>query len=307
MKDKIDNSLNFQFIVNPLAGHGKYRKTINSIQKALSDSGLKYDIEVPQHSEETISIAKKAAENHDVVVAAGGDGTINAVLNGIIGTQAMLGIIPIGTGNGIAREFDLPSDPEEIYQILTSGHTRSVDVGEVNGRYFLGTAGLGFDALISKFTQTKRGPLRGMWLYFFAGFVMFLNYTPKEVNLKINGKSINVIPLIITIANVKRYGGRALVAPDAKPDDGLFDVCIIREMSALRLLLNISKLFNGNHIYMPEVAIYRGNEVSISVSDIVVPIHVDGESIGSYSQLDFSLVPKAVKVLVPKILENEGD
>jgi len=294
---QIHSFSNFQFIINPLAGQGKYKRIVRTIHRTLS--GLQYEIKVLQHRGEATSIAKKAADNHNVVVAVGGDGTVNGVLNGIIGTKAILGIIPAGTGNGFARALGLPMRPEKACQVLVEGRVEKIDVGRANGRYFLGTAGVGFDAMIAEAAGERLGPLRGMWLYFFAGALMFYRFTPQLMNVNIDSRIIKVSPLLVAIANTRGYGGRALIAPNARPDDGLLDVCVIRNMRAAQLLRHLPKLFTGEHIRLSEVTMYRGRDITIHVPE-PVPLHVDGEAIGSYSKVEFTLLPKALRVLVPR-------
>jgi YegS/Rv2252/BmrU family lipid kinase len=292
-------SLSFQFIINPSAGQGKYKRIVYAIHRILSGSGLQYEIEVPQYGDEATSIAKKAADGYDVVVAVGGDGTINRVLNGIIGSQAILGIIPAGTGNGFARELGLPLRPEEACEVLVEGRMKWIDVGRANGKYFLGTAGIGFDALIAKVAGERLGLLRGMWLYFFAGALMFYRFTPQLLSVGIDSEVIEVSPLVVAIANTRRYGGRALIAPNAKPDDGLLDVCVIQNMSAARLLRHLPKLFTGQHIRLSEVAVYRGRSIAIDAPK-PIPVHIDGEAIDSRNRVRFTLLPRAIRVLVPE-------
>lgn len=296
---QINSLSSLQFVINPSAGQGKYRRIINAIHTTLSGSGLHYDIKVLQYRGEAASIAKKAADSYSVVVAVGGDGTVNQVLNGIVDSQAILGIIPAGTGNGFARALGLPLRSEEACQVLVEGRIRGLDVGKANSRYFLGTAGVGFDALISKFAGERLGPLRGMWLYFLAGALTFYKFTPQLMDVKIDSRIVKVSPLLVAIANTRRYGGKALIAPNAKPDDGLLDVCVIQDMNAVRLVRHLPKLFTGQHIHLPDVAMYRGRKIAIDAPK-PIPVHVDGEAIGSYSRIRFTLLPKAVRVLVPK-------
>jgi diacylglycerol kinase (ATP) len=291
--------LKYQFIVNPSAGQGRYRRIAHAIHKTLSHSSLQYEIKVLQYRGEAASIAKEAANSYDVVVAVGGDGTVNEVINGIVGTQVTLGIIPAGTGNGFARELGLPLRPEEACRILVEGDIKAIDVGRANGRYFLGTAGVGFDALIAEVAAERIGPLRGMWLYFFAGALTFYRRTPQLINVEIDQKVVKLKPLLVAIANTRRYGGKALIAPDARPDDGLLDVCVIQNMSAARLLRHLPKLFTGQHIHLPDVAIYRGRNITIDAPS-PIPVHVDGEAMEGRSRVQFTLLPKAVRVLVPK-------
>jgi diacylglycerol kinase (ATP) len=300
MNITIDCSSSFQFIVNPSAGQGKYKQIIQSIHNILSDSGMKYDIKVLEYRGEALSLAKKTAEDHDVVVAVGGDGTVNEVFSGILGTQAIFGIIPAGTGNGFARTLGLPLSPEKACQVLVEGYTKEMDVGMANDRYFLGTAGVGFDALIAEFAGEKLGPLRGMWLYFFAGALTFYRYKPPLVNVEIDSEIVKITPLVIAIANTRIYGGKALIAPDAKPDDGLLDVCVIQDMSAIRLLRHLPKLFTGRHVNLPDVTMHKGRKITIN-SPEPIPLHVDGEAAGSHARVEFTILPKAIRVLVPGV------
>ncbi|MFC1714652.1 diacylglycerol/lipid kinase family protein [Candidatus Poribacteria bacterium] len=296
---KNNSSPSFQFVINPSAGKGKYEQIINAIRETLSDRGLQYDIKVLEYRGQATVVAKAAAETHDVVVAVGGDGTVNEVFNGLVGTKAIFGIIPAGTGNGFARELGLPLKPAEACRVLAEGNIKSMDVGVVNDRYFLGTAGVGFDALISRFAGEKLGPLRGMWLYFIAGASVFFKYTPQLVNVEIDSETVEIAPLLIAVANTARYGGTALIAPEAKPDDGLLDVCIIREMGAARLLWHLPKLFTGKHVRLPDVTMYKGKNIAITAPE-PIPVHVDGEAIDSRSRVEFTLLPNAIKVLIPE-------
>jgi len=297
-ENKRASSPNFQFVINPSAGQGKYERIIHAIRETLSEFDLQYDIKVLQYKGEATSIAREAAATHDVVVAVGGDGTVNEVFNGLIGTQAVFGIIPAGTGNGFARELGLPPDPAEACRVLAEGNIKIMDVGVVNDRYFLGTAGIGFDAMISKFAGEKLGPLRGMWLYFVAGVLMFYKYRPQLINVKIDSETVEITPLLVAVANTARYGGTALIAPEAKPDDGLLDVCIIRKMGPIRLLWHLPKLFTGKHVGLPDVTMYKGKSITIDAPE-PLPVHVDGEAIDSRSTVKFALLPAAIKILVP--------
>jgi diacylglycerol kinase (ATP) len=290
--------LKIQFIINPSAGHGNYKQIIHDIETIFSGSGFCYDIAMPSYQGEATLLAREFASNHDIVVAVGGDGTINEVLNGLIGTDTIFGIIPAGTGNGIAREFGLPFNPKEACKTILSGHIKWMDVGNADGRYFMGFAGTGFDAMIARFAGELRGPFRGIWVYFYAGLMLFHRYKPQLLRIKIDSELVEVRPLIVAIANTKRYGGRALIAPDATPDDGLFDVCVIRSMGTLSLIRHLPKLFNGKHVNLSYVKIYKGENVTIQ-ADEPIPFHIDGESMDGYRSIQFTIVPKAIKLLVP--------
>lgn len=292
--------MNIKFIVNPLAGRGIYKYIIHTIESIFSTNNFDYNITILKHKGEATSIAKASASNYDIVVAVGGDGTINEVLNGLIGTNAILGIIPVGTGNGIAREFGLPLKVKEACETIFNGHIRWIDVGNFNGRYFMGCAGTGFDALIAKFAGKLRGPFRGIWVYFYAGLVVFQRYKPKLINIKIDSEiSFQVKPLLVVIANTKRYGGRALIAPYAEPDDGLFDICVIQSMNIFTLAHHLPKLFKGTHIKLQQVKIYKGKNIFIQANE-PIPFHIDGEALDDCHSVQINILPKAIRLLAPK-------
>ncbi len=292
--------MNIKFIVNPLAGHGNYKHVIYDIESTFSASDFNYDIHILKGKGEATLIAKESASNYDIIVAVGGDGTVNEVLNGLIGTDVILGIIPVGTGNGIAREFGLPLKVKKACKVISDGHTRWIDIGKAGCRYFMGCAGTGFDALIAKFAGEVRGPFRGIWIYFFAGLMVFNRYNPKLVKIKIDSElSLEMKPLIIAVANTKRYGGRALITPMAEPDDGLFDICVINFMNMFSLVRHLPKLFKGTHTSLPQVKIYKGKSVLIQANE-PIPFHIDGETLDNCCSIQVNLLPKAIKLLVPR-------
>ncbi len=272
---------------------------VHDIQKVLKRYNIQYNISIPKYKGEAILLANEASKDYDVVVAVGGDGTINEVANGLIGTQSILGIIPVGTGNGFAREFGIPLNIKRACKILVEGELKVIDIGKAGERFFLATAGLGFDALIAKFAGKMLGPFRGMWLYFFAGMLVFSKYNPSLVKIIMDSDEIEIKPFVVAIANTRLYGGRALIAPDARPDDGFFDVCVVNMIKPRRIIWNLPKLFKGSHTRLPEVKMYRSKNVSIYSSD-PIPIHVDGEPIDSYSEMQFTVIPEALRILTPK-------
>lgn len=305
--NKYKNNLlpSFQFIVNPSAGQGRYERITHIIHEVLSRHNLQYDIKILQYRGEATFVSREAAGTHDIVVAVGGDGTVNEVFNGLVQTRAAFGIIPAGTGNGFARAIGVPLDPVKACQVLVDGNVRSIDVGKVNDRFFLGTAGIGFDAMISRFVVGRRGRFRGMWLYFVAGAYIFQKYIPQLVDMEIDSSIVKATPLVVAVANTALYGGRALIAPSARPDDGLLDVCVIQKMKAIQLLWHLPKLFTGKHILVNNVTIYKCKKIVISASE-PIPVHVDGEAMEGCLRVEFAVLPDALKVLVPKESEDSG-
>ena len=185
-------------------------------------------------------LAAEARDNgYDAVVAVGGDGTANEVATALIHSDVALGIIPVGSGNGLARGVKIPMSIRKATKLLIDGDTRIIDAGKIEHKYFFIVTGVGFDALIGKLfdDQNIRGPLP----YFTIGFREFLFYRPEMFILKFNGKKIAVPALLVTVANMKGWGAGVYISPNAEPDDGLLDICIIHRIKLLYGLYHFSK------------------------------------------------------------------
>jgi len=240
-----------------------------------------------------------AAEKFDMVVAVGGDGTINEIVCGLVNTDVPLGIIPAGSGNGLARTFCIPLDIKRACWTLLRGQTRQLDVGKLNDRFFLGVAGFGYDALVGKLFEEKWGGRRGLLPYLHTAILGFFRYQTTPIHLRIDGLEMDLLPRLVTVANTPQFGGGAIIAPDAKPDDGLFDICIIHDLSFLKALYHGPKLFAGKIDRIPQWEMHRAAAVEI-FSRVPLPVHVDGEPIGESTQVKVSLLPGALYVRVPQ-------
>lgn len=295
----IENS-KIRFIVNPLSCHGtdigKYIATIHSF---FSQKGVDFDIQVTEARGQGTVIAKKSvAEDYGLVVAVGGDGTVNEVGKGLINTDVVFGIIPIGSANGIARGLNIPLKAELACETLFSGEVQQIDIGRMNNEYFLGVAGTGIDALVAQ-EFSRRRIFRGFLSYCLVFTQKFFSYKPDEVTVRIdNDYQRKLVPLVIAIANLKQYGYGAIIAPDADMNDSLFDISIIQHLNIFELIYHLPKLFNGNIKHVPKVESRRGNFIEIvSVKNLAV--HIDGEGFFGGTKLRFSILPKALKVCTP--------
>jgi len=245
-------------------------------------------------------LAREAVvEGFDLVVAVGGDGTVNEVVCGLANSGVPLGIVPAGSGNGLAREFGIPMKMKEACRTLIQGRTRVVDVGKIENRFFLGTAGVGYDALTVRIFEEKWGSRRGLLPYFHVAFTGFLEYKAHQVTLKFNDHQITVLPLLVTAANTTQFGGGAVIAPQARPDDGLLDICIIHDLSFLKAFFHWPKLFSGRIDRLPQWEVYRTDSLEIS-SDFPLPVHVDGEPIAESTHVHIKLLPGALQIRVPE-------
>jgi YegS/Rv2252/BmrU family lipid kinase len=230
--------------------------------------------------------ARAAREGFETIVAAGGDGTANEVINGLMaasqcgGTRRM-GIIPAGSGSDFATGIGLPTDLQEACRRIASDQCRTVDVGRVTipgqaPRYFGNVVGVGFDGAVLIETLKMRR-LRGLALYLVAVLkTIFLNFEAPMTSIEYDGESMEQPAMLVSVTNGPREGGGFLIAPNAKPDDGLFDVCIADEVSQLTMLRLLPHFLKGTHVDLDPITMVQARQVLISSPDGLVA-HVDGE------------------------------
>jgi YegS/Rv2252/BmrU family lipid kinase len=230
------------------------------------------------------------------VVAVGGDGTINEIVNGLIGGSAMLGIVPVGSGNDFVRALDIPHNTKTAIDVLQAMNTRIIDIGKAGDRYFQNGLGIGFDAWVVQET-IKTKALRGKALYLFSVLKTVYSYTPPRIILMYNDVQRAENFYLITIGNGISLGGGFKLTPNAILDDGLFDLTIIQNLKKLEVYQNLLGVFSGKHIYLEQVTTGRTNKLSLH-SDEGFAAHVDGELISlSLNSLEVELLPKALKVV----------
>lgn len=286
-----------RFIVNPSAG--RRRGDVGAlIRETLDRSGVEFEILWTQRRGHAETLAREAAETGDgLVVAAGGDGTVHEVASGLVGTETALGILPCGSGNGLARALKIPLDLRRACRALLSARVRRIDAGRVNGRPFFATAGTGLDALVAaRFAGSQR---RGMLPYVVLTARTFFTCVPEEISLTLDGgPPLTARPILLTVANTQQYGGGAVIAPNARPDDGLLDVCLMEDISLFRALLHARRLFTGTIHRMPGVRLFQAASIQI-VRPAPGPLQMDGEALRGEATLSVQVVPGALKVAVP--------
>ncbi len=306
--------LKIRFVINPAAGAGDRAENITEIvSDVLSDKRGIFEVRVSRFRGDGHELAKEAArKGYDMVFAYGGDGTVNEVASALVGTDTVLGIIPAGSGNGLARALSIPFNVEEAIALAFDGRVREIDAGSVAGRFFFSTSGLGFDAHLSALydKRTSHGGRRGVLPYIPLGIKEFFSYRAEPLMVKSDvdsegeGGYVRIYPFVLTVANTSQYGGGAIIAPGAKCDDGLFDLCVLEEMGIIRAAFGFIKLFTGKidrstaftRVLMPRVEILREK------SGVM---HVDGEPfLCNDTKLIFTNLPKALKVMVPAEKES---
>lgn len=282
------------FIVNPISGgKKKHQKIVQLIDNQLDKQVYFPTIYYTEYAGHATQIAAEAVKQQiPFVVAIGGDGTVNEVGKALINTKTALGIIPTGSGNGLARELEIPMKPAEAIESLNTPITKQIDVCLVNEIPFFCTAGVGFDAHCSEIFSTKKG--RGLWNYVKVGFTEFWKYKPLKCVFAGNDYEV----FSITFGNASQFGNNAYITPTAVLDDGFIDCTIISPPSILQALRMITQLFSGN-IHSSELSEnYRGTKFKLkSEQDFL--IHFDGEPLQIKSkELTISILEKSLRVII---------
>ncbi|MGE5550860.1 MAG: diacylglycerol/lipid kinase family protein [Bacteroidota bacterium] len=284
-----------KLILNPIAGRGRGARAKDALLAALRRSGTEFDAAITGQRGAGRLLAKQAlAEGYDTIIAAGGDGTVNEVVNGIAGGQACLGVLPLGTGNDFAAMMGMPKDPVAGLERILRGRRLPVDLCRVNERFYVSSVGAGFDGEVCYTANHKFKHLRGMAVYLTSVFATILTYKPRCVKLTIDGKTYEREILLVAVANSRSYGGGMLVTPEAAVDDGFFDICLAEKMGTVRVSLNLPRFVKGRHLTMPEVTMLRGREVLLE-STTPLYYQVDGEVMED-TRLAFRLIPHGLSV-----------
>lgn len=299
-----------KLIVNPHSNRGGTQALLPKITDTLRQLGVEFELEQTRAPGQATEFARQAAlHGYERVVAIGGDGTCNEVVNGLLiaaqeGHSAIMGIVPTGSGNDLAYALRIPSDTIQACNVLKNGAERIVDVGRVSvdgqTRFFANVIGLGLDAEVALDTK-KAKLLRGFFMYLWSAFrVVAFGKWPYQAQFSLNGQQHQVAVTLFTVANGVRAGGGFRLTPNAKLDDGLLDICYALELSRLGVLNLLPKALRGTHIYHQSVTLDRSNKVEVAVEK-GIPGHIDGEILCVDGQhFEFEVLPEALRVWVEK-------
>lgn len=285
------------FIVNPISGFVKRKLNERIIEQHLDKSQYDYQILFTEFPGHAIELSRNAAQNGvDIVVAVGGDGSVNEVTRGILGTDTVLGIIPFGSGNGLAHYLHIPFQVGRAIHVINSGKIREIDTLSVNNKVCVSIAGVGFDALVAKKYEEIKS--RGFHSYFKIILQEYIKYKPKKYKLNIDGKKMAVKALFISFANSNQFGYNAYIAPHAEIDDGLIDVCIIKKIPLAQLIFLANLLFLKKIEKTKYIQIIQGAEIRLKRKK-EKPVNIDGEYFKLSKKLHIEINPKSLKVIVP--------
>lgn len=279
-------------IVNPVAGKGKCARLWPEIERYLRELGLSFDVRfTEQKGDATRLAAEAAAQGATGLLAVGGDGTLHEVVNGNLERQVAIGVVPAGSGNDFIRSFGLkPDDWRSACQIIARGQVQPLDLGQINGRHFINVAGVGFDAAVANCANVwAKDRFPGSLAYIAALLKTIVEFKPTEVTVELDDQTFCAQGWLVAVANAQYFGGGMWVAPKAMIDDGLFDICILGELSKPGLLKAFPSVFTGKHLQHPAIHYYRSRTVKVSTRDPLL-VQADGELIGRTPQT-FQLRP----------------
>lgn len=282
------------FVINPNAG---VKKKINIIEfiKTHFPKNIPYDFIVWKNKDDFTIVKQQIVEgNYTIVVACGGDGTVNQVASVVAHTTMALGIFPLGSGNGLARSNNIPLNLHKALQVIEKGNIKKIDGALINNHSFFCTAGVGFDALIANefATSTKRGYIT----YFKTTLKEFFGYKPNHYKITIDGRTIETKAFLITVANAGQWGNDVYIAPEAKLNDGILNVSILKPFSKFAIPMIAVKLFSKKIHTSNHLISEKGKQIDIEFTG-ELPVHFDGEPILVKDKLTISVLPLALNIV----------
>ena len=289
--------LNYIFIVNPTAGQGRTNNAYSLIRDMIADKNVNCDFKFTSEQGQAEEFAKEAeTEGFTHVISVGGDGTSHEVVNGLVGSSVVFGVIPSGSGNDFPKAASIPLDIKKAIEIIFSGREKKIDIGKLGDRYFINGLGIGLDGAVShRFKKLKF--LRGQLGYLLGSVQEALTFKGFTCHVKIDDWTYEGALLLTGASNGLYQGGKFKLAPEARIDDGLLDFHIIKDMSIFNRLIKIPKVLEGSHADLDEVEIKRATNMEIAIEQRV-PAHMDGEPFylekGTHN---IQLVPSGLKIM----------
>ena len=276
------------FIVNPISGQGNKTSVVSRLSKK------DYKVVYTEYAGHAEILAREAEE--DIVVAVGGDGTVNEVARGLIGTGKTLGIIPRGSGDGLALHLGLSHDLNKCLKIIEKGNTREIDAGTINGRYFFSVCGVGLDAIVSeRFAKSGR---RGLASYIEQAIHSWKGHESEKYILDIDGKRIAHEAVMVTVGNSDQWGHGAKVAPLADSSDGILDITVVEDFKDIEIPMLAYRLMTGTVNMAENIHCYKGKSIDI-IRENPGPAHADGDWFEAGKLLEIRILEHSLKVLVP--------
>ena len=284
------------FIINPIAGGKNKNHFSKVIANHLNTSKFEYELIQTESEKHAYELTKTALLNGaELMVAVGGDGTINEIGSALIGSTATLAIIPYGSGNGLARSLKIPMNTIQAVKLINQFKTAKIDAAKLNEHYFFNMSGMGFDAHISHvFAKDKN---RGLLGYVKATFSELKNYRSKNYEIIIDGKTLKEDAFILSVANSSQYGNEAHIAPRAELQDGLLDLVIVKPFPLYLMPLLALRMFLKTADRSKYLISLQGKSIKINRNNNV--IHLDGEPKLVRENIEIQILAEAINVIVP--------
>ncbi len=284
-------------IINPISGVGSKRKIPEMIGEMFVCDTCSVEVSFTEYAGHASELTKNAIDNGvNTILAVGGDGTVNEVAQSMLHSNATLGIIPKGSGNGLARELFIPMDVKKALEVVLKGHVTTIDSCTANGRVFFTTCGVGFDAAVSKkFANEKH---RGSLTYIKSTIEEFLSYKPEEYELLIDDTIREEKAFLVACANASQYGNNAFIAPHADIEDGKMDITILSPFTPLDIAPLAIQLFTKQLERNSKIKTLKGREVTIIRKEPGI-MHLDGEPIEAEAEIHISMDPGSLRVYTP--------
>jgi YegS/Rv2252/BmrU family lipid kinase len=300
------------FVVNPASANGRTGKEWPHLSARLKSLGVEHEAVLSRAPAEATELTAKAlADGAEVVVAVGGDGTLNEVANGFFvkdgpPARSAIALMPYGTGGDFRRTFSIPTELEEVAQMLKGGRRRMIDVGRIDmqslddiplTRYFINIADAGIGGVVVDRVNHSSKMLGGKLTFNLVSIRTLLDYKPQPVEVRTEERNWDGRAQNVVIANCQYFGGSMHVAPKAEPDDGLFDVVVFGNIGSFEAIRSIGDIYKATHVKNPKVQTWRSAQVELLSPERVL-IDVDGEMCGTLPA-KFRVLPKALELVVP--------
>ncbi len=285
-------------IANPNAGRGRCARLLPELRAWLGTTGHQIQWVISESREHLIHLARSGVKQPvDAVVACGGDGTAHYILQELVPSGVALGMIPVGTGNDWALGLGLPTDLRVACEILCRGKTKLIDVARAGEQFYVSVAGAGFDSEVNRLANQNSVWLRGKAVYVNAVFRTLSKFKPKRLEIEYDDHRFQGVAMFVAVGNLTSYGGGVKIVPQAQPDDGWLDVCIVKKTSRIELLRNLPLAYTGAHVHHPAIEMHRARRVTISSPDRM-ELFGDGEYLQDIP-VTIEVIPQALRVIVP--------
>ncbi len=291
---------NILFIINPAAGGGKTIGLIPIIEERMKKANREFKIQLTGQPNEATKFAEEMVDMYPIIVAVGGDGTINEVAKGLINKKkGVLGIIPSGTGNDFVRAIGMEIDPIKSLDAIIKGKTKKIDVGKINNYSFLNIASFGFDTEVVIFTNNIKKKVKSRIAYIIGILSTLLSYKKKKTKIIIDDEVLERNLVLLAVGNGNYYGGGLYVLPMAEINDGYFHICLVRNINNFKILFLFPSIIKGNHLkYENYIEIFKAKKVKI-INNEDVSINIDGEIVHVDKDIVFEMDKYKLNTIIP--------